>query len=170
MLDPFAEAIENNVTPPVVEEPTTPAKEPRMETSDNSGISVTFKFEGNYSSPWVVIHAADAAEALGVTRDPSFKELMDRTKLLADVYLSPSDKPDAPQAAPKARQGAPAAGQRRPAGPPPGVEMEYCEHGKRNFVSKGTWSAQFCSAPQNTPDDQKCEALWLQKDGTFAAR
>lgn len=150
MVDPFAESIENDIPgPPVVEDP------PKIEVEKekpNAGISVTFKFDGDFSAPWIVIHAENTAEALAVTQDPNFKALMDRTATIGRAYGAKLDRTaPTPQGGSQGRPQGNGGGQqqqRRPQGPPPGVEPAWCEHGamvyKTGNKNGKSWAAWAC--------------------------
>ncbi|AXH48821.1 hypothetical protein SEA_STEAMY_46 [Mycobacterium phage Steamy] len=125
------------------------------------GISATFKFDGAYGAPWVVVKGATASEVNAKIHDPEFKELMDYVKRIAGVYGAPAAAP----AAGGGQAAAPAQQSRAPQGATqaPNGETRSCVHGPMVFKSgvsqKGNAYKLFsCTAPR----DQQCKAEYLR--------
>ncbi|QBJ00234.1 hypothetical protein SEA_PHARAOH_45 [Mycobacterium phage Pharaoh] len=170
--DPFADAAPAATAPeeaqqqPVAQAPaqTAPAATGTAQQIQHStdGISATFKFDGAYGAPWVVVKGATASEVNAKIHDPEFKELMDYVKRIASVYGAPAAAPAAGggQAAAPAQQA-----QRAPQGATqaPNGETRSCVHGPMVFKSgvsqKGNAYKLFsCTAPR----DQQCKAEYLR--------
>ncbi|QGH80610.1 hypothetical protein SEA_RAHALELUJAH_50 [Mycobacterium phage Rahalelujah] len=126
------------------------------------GVSATFKFEGAYSDPWVVVKGSDPSDVLGKVNDPAFKELMDRVKQIATFYGG-SAKPASGGGnggGGGQRQSAPQAAKEAPNG-----EKQFCQHGEMEYksgTSKKTgkpYALFSCTAPR----DQQCDAKWPSK-------
>lgn len=97
--DPFANAGTDSTT-------TTPKETTTVATpSTESKIVVTLKGGAGFNDPWIVVHAADAQDALATLNDESMKELVELTTKVGKKF-SESGAP--------ARSAAPAGG--KPAG------------------------------------------------------
>ncbi|AMS00850.1 hypothetical protein SEA_FAYELY_50 [Mycobacterium phage Fayely] len=167
--DPFATAPANDEPAEEAQQQTAPtapasvvnvAKDSVSVQHSTDGVSATFKFEGAYSDPWVVVKGADPEDVLTKVNDPKFKELMDRVKQIAAFY-GPQNKP--------ATTGGGGGGQRQ--APPkaateaPNGEKKFCKHGEMEYksgTSKKTgkpYALFSCTAPR----DEQCDAQWPSK-------
>lgn len=162
--DPFAKAVENKTETPKAE----PADvEVTEETTAEGMVVTTFKLSGSHDAPWIVTHAKSIAEARAIQTSTDFKSHLAHT-FIVWKYIRESVESEGLGAASKASGGSGGAGGREARPNPPGVPEVACAHGPRAYVSKANWSALFCGAPEGTPDNQKCEPHWKQKDGSFA--
>jgi hypothetical protein len=134
---------------------------PQQVQHSTDGVSATFKFDGAYGAPWVVVKGATAAEVNAKLHDKEFKELMDYVQRVASVYGAPA-APAAPQGG---GQAAPAQQSRAPQGATqaPNGETRTCAHGPMVFksgVSKAgnAYKLFSCTAPR----DQQCKAEYLR--------
>lgn len=166
MNDPFASAVENTA-PPVAETAPVVTTEKPEGANGAKGLSITYK--GNNRDPWIVAYADTVSDALLIAADPQMPELMKLVRKGSEFFVSTGPQGDAPSAssAPATPQGGSQGGGKPN---PPGVPSINCNHGPRNYVSKANWAALFCGAPQETPDNEKCEPLWRQKDGSYKAK
>lgn len=156
MPDPFADeadeaqnapAATNTNAGPWEEKPVTNA--PTVVPSADGKLVVTLKGGTGFDAPWIVIHAADAADALTQLEDKELGKLIERTKVVAGFFAG-GNCGSAP-AAPRQSGGGGQAQRGRPAtaGSSPDGEKRFCEHGERVFksgVSKAgkTWQAYDC--------------------------
>lgn len=134
---------------------------------NNEGkLTVTLKGGSGFDSPWIVIHADDAKDALEQMKDPALKELMELTKKAGAHFSGEAAKPA--QRAVQSQDG--------PKGRPAGAgdvdvsgvseEKKHCIHGPRQAKSGQkekngeivTWRALFC--PSRDRSDQ-CKPVWL---------
>ena len=124
-VDPFdlVEADEDGPEP--FEEPAPVKKVAPKKTvkppSDREGVTVTLKGGAGFDSPWIVIHAADLADAYEqVSGDNAtvLSKLMDRTKAAAKHFTGGESAPARP--APQAATAPPAG-----AGEPPGPDWTF---------------------------------------------
>lgn len=161
--DPFDEETQPTEDTSVAQAPTgtaTVTTPKAVAASTSGGLSVTLKGNGGYDSPWIVIHAADAADAVETLLDTeTMKTLMTETASAAKFYagLFGASKP---------QSGGAGGGGRAPqqAQEAPGGEERFCSHGKMEFrsgVAKSTgkpYSLFSCTAPR----DQQCKAQFLK--------
>lgn len=165
MIDPFASKTENKQEANTT---TTSDAIPEVTVSGNE-IGITFKKGAGYSHPWVTLKAPSvlaALEMIGIDdadqlpKSQQLKALLDRVATIGEFWTGGYDTPKASTA--RTQNGG------KPN--PPGVPEIECQHGPRNYVAKNNWAALFCSAPQGTPDEEKCEPLWKdKKTGEFKA-
>lgn len=142
----------------------TPIKvNPLIVPASEGKITVTLKGGLGFDAPWIVIHAADAAEASSQLGS-EMVELMNRVqgagKYFAGLYSpNTSTTPSASAAQPVS---APPAG----ATAPPSGETRSCKHGAMTYksgVAKASgkpWQAFMCPTPKGAPD--QCEAQWIR--------
>ncbi|QGJ90197.1 hypothetical protein PBI_SHEAKEIRA_49 [Mycobacterium phage SheaKeira] len=152
------------------------AAAPVVVASGGSGdLSVTFKGDGTYASPWIVPKYASVADALvdlgadpnevaGLNQAQRWGALFERATKMAAHFAglgSPAPTPGGGGSAPATqRQAAPAAAQAAPNG-----EEKFCQHGKMEYksgTSKKTgkpYALFSCTAPR----DQQCDAQWPSK-------
>lgn len=163
MEDPFEAAPADEAQ--AVEAPQSPVQAPAavtattVNTAPSEGkVTITLKGGISYDAPWIVIHAADAADAKAQLDDPVLGELINRVKAVAPFF---SGTPAAaPQAAPAAS--APPAG----ATAPSNGETRSCKHGAMQYKSGvsakngKTWQAFMCPTPKGAPD--QCDAQWIR--------
>lgn len=158
--DPFAKAVENKTETPKAEPADVTVTE---ETTAEGMVVTTFKLSGAHGAPWIVTHAKSITEARAIQTSADFKAHLAHTFVVWKFILETVES-EGLSSASKAPSDA-GAKEARPN--PPGVPEVDCNHGRRAYVSKPNWSALFCGAPEGTPDSQKCEPWWKQKDGTF---
>lgn len=152
---------------PFADEPTTDnteTTETKTEEKTNVAVSteaegkmtVTLKGGAGFDAPWIVIHAADAADALAQMQDAKLKELMDVVKRAGSHFSGGQGNAGRPAA----QQSSKPPQQQAPSGDAP-----KCEHGEmvfRSGVSQKTgktWKAHFCPQPKGAP---QCEAQWIR--------
>lgn len=166
--DPFDERS------PWDEAPETPKKENKPVTSAPDGpapfkIGFTLKagngFDAEWLTPTVYGHSADETAKRGAELLTAIKAegLIELTSKAADYTRSQYKGGGNPGggSAPKRFNG----GKVETAGAAPKTAGDDCPHG-RSLVSKANWTALFCDGP----DDDKCEPLWKQKDGSFKSK
>lgn len=101
--DPFAAAPTNDEVADEAQQASAPApaaeptvvKAASVPAGSDGKIVQTYKEGAGFDSSWVVVHSNTIDEALGITYDPKFKELLDRTKLIASAFRGGA--PAAPQ-------------------------------------------------------------------------
>lgn len=160
--DPFAKAVENKKEEPMAETDSATI----AESDPVAEVVTTIKLGAGYDAPWIVMHAPNVESARRLQTSPEFKTHLEHTfevwkhvrGMVDEMGLGAVSKPSG---------GSGSAGPRESRPNPPGVPEIACEHGIRAYVSKGTWAALFCAAPEGTPDSQKCEPYWKQKSGKF---
>ncbi|QGZ16851.1 ribonucleoside reductase class II [Mycobacterium phage Phaded] len=175
--DPFADA---PVADEAQQEPTPaatqvaePAPKPVVAGGPAGDLSVTFKGDGSYASPWIVPKYATVADALvDLGEDPSvvagmgqaqrWMALFERATKMAAHFAKLSGGAPAPAnggGQQRQQSRAPQAAQEAPNG-----EERFCSHGKMEFksgVSKKTgkpYKLFSCTAPR----DQQCDAQFLK--------
>lgn len=140
-------------------------KECTVQENTNSEIVVTFKQHGGYDAPWLVVHAADAEDAEKQLLEIRGGNLLKAVSVVAGEFagtkgaVQPARAQAAPQQAPQQqtpRQDAPSWSDGR-----------SCSHGvmvAREGTNKNgnPYKVYFCAAPQNTPDHEKCKAVWVK--------
>lgn len=157
--DPFAAAPADTEAPAEVqEEPKTVVVKTAAVGAGEGKIVLTYKEGAGYDASWTVVHAESVADANAILADPSFKELLERSKKVAAFFR---DKPAAPaqQASQPANGAAPQGAQSAPGG-----ETRFCSHGAMVFksgVAKATgkpYSLFSCTAPR----ESQCKAEFLK--------
>ena len=152
MTDPFAglEANTDNNTDTVSK------KENSMDivSEDQNKITVTLKGGAGYDAPWVVVHAANATDALEILNDEDLKAVLERAKKIGSFFAGGSAGAQAP-----ASNGKPAGASQAPGGqtPPEGYVF-------KSGVSKKNgrpWQA-FMPIDRNSG----LETIWLNADGS----
>lgn len=162
--DPFAKAVENKKEEPMANENDVTATET---VTPEGEIVTTFKLGAGYDAPWIVTHAPSVGEARKLSTTPAFRAHVDHTFEVWKYLRSQVDEMGL-GAASKPSGGPPSSSPRESRPLPPGVPEIRCNHGVRAYVSKGSWAALFCAAPEGTPDREKCPPYWKQKSGEFA--
>lgn len=151
MTDPFAglQADNNNTD-------TVSKKENNMDivSEDQNKITVTLKGGAGYDAPWVVVHAANATDALETLNDEDLKTVLERAKKIGAFFAGGSAGAQAP-----ASNGQPAGAAQAPGGqtPPEGYVF-------KSGVSKKNgrpWQA-FMPIDRNSG----LETIWLNADGS----
>lgn len=147
--DPFA-------SPPAEGEAWEPTvvESPAVEAGEATEIVMTFKEGAGYDASWMVVHAANTADAKSVLLDPAFKELLELQKSAAAFFRGGNAKPSVGSA--PAVTGAPQQAQEAPNG-----EERFCSHGKmqyRSGISKAgkAYKLFACTAPRQ----EQCPAEW----------
>lgn len=140
-----------------------PKKEaPAVVTPVSSGkMTVTFKGNGGFDSPWIVIYADDAEDAYRQVTDPSLFKLVEATKRVGEGWAGLYGAKTAP-AREASSQGAnkPAEATTAPNG-----QKKFCRHGEMDFksgISKKTnkpYSLFSCTGPR----EEQCDAQWPDK-------
>jgi hypothetical protein len=123
-------------------------------------VTVTFKAGTGFDAPWIVIHAADIADAHAQVRDKALSSLMEDTAKMAEFFTS-FGRPSGPRqpAAAATTNAAPAAsGSETPAHQQaPGGVVKRCDHGQKIYKTgfsektKKTWHAFDCPTKQCDP-------------------
>lgn len=151
MTDPFAglQADNNNTDTDSKKENTTVENI----NEDQNKITVTLKGGAGYDAPWVVVHAANATDALETLNDEDLKTVLERAKKIGAFFAG-----GAPAQAP-ASNGQPAGAAQAPGGqtPPEGYVF-------KSGVSKKNgrpWQA-FMPIDRNSG----LETIWLNADGS----
>lgn len=140
--------------------------------SPNGDLSVTFKGDGGYGSPWIVPKYASVGDALvdlgmspqevsTLSQGNRWLKLFERTKQMNDHFAGLGGGAPAPA-------GNGGGGQQRQSKAPqqaqeaPNGEKQFCQHGEMEYktgVSKKTgkpYALFSCTAPR----DQQCDAKW----------
>lgn len=129
----------------------------------NSEVVVTLKGGTGYDAPWIVVHAANAQDAIDQIHTATMATLMERAQAAAVHFIKQGGGSVAPanngggqqQSTSNAPRGAKDA---------PNGETRQCKHGAMQFNSgaKGgvAWKGFFCPLPKNAPD--KCEPSWIR--------
>lgn len=152
MTDPFAglQANTDNNTDTISK------KENSMDivSEDQNKITVTLKGGAGYDAPWVVVHAANATDALETLNDEDLKTVLERAKKIGSFFAGGSAGAQAP-----ASNGQPAGATQAPGGqtPPEGYVF-------KSGVSKKNhrpWQA-FMPIDRNSG----LETIWLNADGS----
>ncbi|APC43198.1 hypothetical protein SEA_JAAN_50 [Mycobacterium phage Jaan] len=178
--DPFADAPAADEPAEEAQQqtpPSQPAPKPVVAGGPAGDLSVTFKGDGSYASPWIVPKYATVADALvDLGEDPSvvagmgqaqrWMALFERATKMAAHFAKLSGGAPAP-----ANGGGNGGGQQRQqsrapqaAQEAPNGEERFCAHGKMEFksgVSKKTgkpYKLFSCTAPR----DQQCDAQFLK--------
>jgi len=119
--------------------------------SEGKGISVTLKGKGRHADPWVVLHAADTADAVETMSDPLFKEVLELAasgaKFFSDLV------PDSPAPA-----GGSGGGNSGPQTAPNG-EKRFCAHGEMVFKSGVSKAGKAYKLFECT--EKQCKTEWL---------
>lgn len=119
------------------------------ENTKTEKLTVTLKGGTGFDSPWIVVHATDAADALGQLQDETMKELMDFTAKSGQYFAG--------LAKPATASGGSTGGAASSA--PASDSGKSCKHGNMTFRSGSkngnTWQGWFCPTPQGTPDQCK---------------
>lgn len=152
MTDPFAglQADNNNTDTDSKKENTTVENI----NEDQNKITVTLKGGAGYDAPWVVVHAANATDALETLNDEDLKTVLERAKKIGSFFAGGSAGAQAP-----ANNGQPAGASQAPGGqtPPEGYVF-------KSGVSKKNgrpWQA-FMPIDRNSG----LETIWLNADGS----
>lgn len=153
MTDPFAglEANTDNNTDTVSKKENTTVENIN---EDQNKIIVTLKGGAGYDAPWVVVHAANATDALETLNDEDLKTVLERAKKIGAFFAGGSAVAQAP-----ASNGQPAGAAQAPGGqtPPEGYVF-------KSGVSKKNgrpWQA-FMPIDRNSG----LETIWLNADGS----
>lgn len=153
MTDPFAglEANTDNNTDTVSKKENTSMD---IVSEDQNKITVTLKGGAGYDAPWVVVHAANAADALETLNDEDLKTVLERAKKIGAFFAGGSAGTKAP-----ASNGQPAGAAQAPGGqtPPEGYVF-------KSGISKKNgrpWQA-FMPIDRNAG----LETIWLNADGS----
>lgn len=149
-------------------------------SENTNGLTVTLKAGVGFEAPWIVIHAADAADALKQIDTGDFATLAERTVAAAEFFraahnvkkgLSANEAP-APQPAPQ--QGGPSWSQ-QPSQQDGGASNyatnsgssaggKQCAHGamtlREGVSAKGPWKGYFC--PLKKGDPAQCRAEFVR--------
>lgn len=133
---------------------------PRPESSGGwEGVTVTLKGGKGFEAPWIVIHAADAADALAQVKDKAMAELAKATAQMGAWFAGLGGSGSTPASSGgerPSRSDSKPERQRAPRG-----EREYCEHGEMTWKS-GTnkrgkaYSGFFCP-------DNECDPKWSRR-------
>jgi hypothetical protein len=137
--------------------------------SENSnGLTVTLKAGVGFEAPWIVIHAADATDALNQINTGDFATLAERTVAAAEFFRAAhnvkgglASREPAPAAPQQSWSEQPA--QQAPA--PQGGGAHQCVHGPRvrKELKVGTpeeYVGYFCPLPKGA---NTCKAEWAKK-------
>lgn len=153
MTDPFAglQADNNNNTDTDSKKENTTVENIN---EDQNKITVTLKGGAGYDAPWVVVHAANATDALETLNDEDLKTVLERAKKIGSFFAGGSAGAQAP-----ANNGQPAGASQAPGGqtPPEGYVF-------KSGVSKKNgrpWQA-FMPIDRNSG----LETIWLNADGS----
>lgn len=127
----------------------------------------TLKGKGS-SDSWLVIYYDTTEDALEVLEDPRLDDLMDAIAAKNEEFQG-RFKASGGFSKPAAKSSGGWGGKKPAAKASRSSEPTYsddydCEHGERDWVSKGTWQAWMC--PSDDRDD-KCDPLWANKDGSL---
>lgn len=130
-------------------------------------ITTTFKGGTGFEKPWVVVHAEDIEEQLGIINDPKFAELLTRVQKASEYFQAQAPASPTQNTASGSQNGSqgrtngkPDAATDGPLGP------QHCQHGKKKFWSKFDAAKNelvqiyFCPAQQGDPT--KCRNQYVK--------
>lgn len=120
--------------------------------SSEGKIVLTFKQSGGYDAPWVVIHAADAADAKRQLKEVSGEGLFGEVSSAASVFAGTKAGPTAPPAAPQRSQNNGGFNQAEGDFGP----VQSCQHGQKSVI-EGRYGP-FWACPAQRDDPSKCKA------------
>ncbi|KZM68868.1 hypothetical protein [Nocardia terpenica] len=144
--------------------PAQAVKAERPVAAGDGKVVLTFKGGAGYDAPWVVIHAADLADAYDQVSGENSTLL---ASLMKEVQAGGQFFSSLGSSAPKGGSGG-GGGQRQQRAPQesaPGGQSRQCSHGEMVFksgVGKNgkPWKAFMCPAPRNAPD--QCDPDFLR--------
>lgn len=151
-------------------EATTRVVEPSKSQSEEGrydGISVTFKGNGSFDQPWIVVHASTVSDALKEISDKAFGELIKKAQQVGSFW---SNLAGANSSNPAAASSSGGGGGERKGTPPKAVDPEpgehFCKHGEREYKSGVSgagkaWAGWMCSEPKDS--SEKCAPQWHDK-------
>jgi hypothetical protein len=147
-------------------------------SENTTGLTVTLKAGTGFEAPWIVIHAADATDALNQINTGDFATLAERTVSAAEFFRAAHNVKNGLAAREPAVQQPPQQewnntgsapnwsqqGSQQAAPAPAAQDGKQCAHGAMVYReakpgSGKTWRAYFCPTPQNTPGQCKPEFL-----------
>lgn len=167
---------------PTPEPATTARKETQVKVTTEStedegrydGISVTFKGNGGFDQPWIVVHAATVGAALKEVSDRKFGELIQKAQQVGAYWsglAGPGGRTGGNSGGSSSNASSGDGGGGGPKGAPAKAEdpepgEHFCKHGEMRFNSGvndagKAWSGWFCSEPKDSTD--KCKPQWPQK-------
>lgn len=159
--NPWDEEPETSVQAPPADKPA-PAPRPQASMVDE-GVTVTLKGGKQFSAPWIVIHAADAASALAQLNSSALKDLADLAARVGAYFAGKEAQTSA--AGPSGPAPSAPTGSAKPAYQQAPGGAKYCDHGEMEFKS-GTnaqgkvWSGHFCPERDKS---QQCDPKWTPK-------
>ncbi|MGW9170124.1 hypothetical protein [Streptomyces decoyicus] len=170
--DPFAETNPWEIGQPAAQAATDTSR-PEAPMSDGNKVRVTLKAGKGFDAPWITIDGTSIEDALAqMQKGQPLMELLTRTAQVGSHFASLGEggarpaSAASPVAPPQFVNGQlQGGGVPAPAAPAPAPASGglVCAHGPRNHVVKPNWEAMFCSAPQGTPEEQKCAPMWKDK-------
>jgi hypothetical protein len=134
--------------------------------SENStGLTVTLKAGVGFEAPWIVIHAADATDALNQINTGDFATLAERTVAAAEFFRAAHNVKGGLASREQVAAAPQQSWSEQPTQQAPAQQGgKQCAHGAMVYReakpgSGKDWKAYFCPTPQNTPGQCKPEFI-----------